>query len=199
MKKEIIDALEKARAATNKGNGLRHSRAVQRQKWDYLRDDYKWQQWIDEHWKPASKEMRKRFRAEFKSPKWKGLYIEFPGRDYTVNGRTGKVGTWFTYRVFWHGLWISKSFSPESLDDIIVETWHLGAMLVAHYEKVETIARLTKSKFCIHKVKKGYKISVEGSRGICTVVDLDTAQKLRELFECCKKGTIMQSIMYPGA
>jgi hypothetical protein len=74
---------------------------------------------------------RQIFQREFPRPAWKDLGIIW-GRSFRADVFCpAKSFLLFEYRVEWHGINVSRQFRPQSEDDVICETWKLGAMLLA--------------------------------------------------------------------
>ncbi len=128
-KKTATDPILIAHAATNKGNAHRKVKFAYYRHWRDL-DEQAWQRkFFKQHWQPAVKECRRRFRAEFRAKAWEDLRITWDGLGYTHNGITKKVELYLSYIAYWKGFEIRKSFHAECIEDVIAETWKLGGLL----------------------------------------------------------------------
>lgn len=118
-----------AHRATNIGNALKITKRRYRDDWKNLHEQREQKRFFAEHWGPCVAKLRRVFRAEFRGPAWKGLSLEWLGYGYSLNHVTHQVKPCLHYRAFWRGMWFERTFLPDSIDDVIAETWKLGAAL----------------------------------------------------------------------
>jgi hypothetical protein len=126
---------------TNSANSIRNGRKVKRMRSESRQSEIRRKLTIEKTWKPVIKKLRRKFRDQFRAIKWNDIYIGWRGEGYSEDYLTNRVSPYLRYEIHWRGLEIRRCFSPKCIEDISIEAWKIGDVLVAWHE---TQAEITK-------------------------------------------------------
>jgi len=122
--------IESACRATNRGNALRTAKRIYRQEWQLRSDKEKQGRLWDAHWGGCVRALRRIFKDEFPTKKWRGLWIEWPTTDWSMNGITKEVELRMHYRAHWFGMFFERTFLVAQREDVVADARRLAGVLL---------------------------------------------------------------------